>query len=381
MRIGLIGFCFVNANMGCEALSYSFIQMIEECLPDEKIQICLFEEHEELGAFPEYFSNIAFTACHIQLKDIHRHTLKEMKKCDFLFDITYGDGFSDIYYRKYAIKTIAVKAFEHFSGRKFILLPQTYGPFKNWGIEKLAMKTIQKADYVYSRDALSAKYIKQKIKRDVPVYTDLALYLKYCPEKFEPSKIHVGINVSGLLYRGGFHTVNQFALTVNYKAYIDQLINNLLNDDKYEIHIIPHVIETIPYSNDGDVDVCKSILKKHSGVIMAPVYENPISIKNYIAGMDVFTGARMHSTIAAFSAGVPTIPFAYSRKFQGLYDSLEYPHYIDASKMNTEQAVRKTIDYIEKRLELKQCVSQSMLTVKKQLNNFKSELERITKLD
>ena len=38
----------------------------------------------------------------------------------------------------------------------------------------------------------------------------------------------------------------------------------------------------------------------------------------------------MHATIAAFSAGVPVVPMAYSRKFNGLFiDTLSYPHLID----------------------------------------------------
>ena len=46
--------------------------------------------------------------------------------------------------------------------------------------------------------------------------------------------------------------------------------------------------------------------------------------------MDFFMGARMHSTIAAFSSEVPVFPMAYSRKFNGLFvDTLQYPYMAD----------------------------------------------------
>ena len=54
----------------------------------------------------------------------------------------------------------------------------------------------------------------------------------------------------------------------------------------------------------------------------------------------------MHATIAAFSAGVADIPFSYSRKFEGLYDSLGYPYVIHGCTDTTVQAINKTIEWI-----------------------------------
>ena len=62
--------------------------------------------------------------------------------------------------------------------------------------------------------------------------------------------------------------------------------------------------------------------------------------------MDVFVGARMHATLAAYSSGVAAIPFSYSRKFEGLYESLEYPFVISGTKMTTDDALEKTVEYI-----------------------------------
>ena len=60
--------------------------------------------------------------------------------------------------------------------------------------------------------------------------------------------------------------------------------------------------------------------------------------------MSFFLGARMHSTIAAFSSGVPVLPMAYSRKFNGLFeDTLEYP-YIADMKVKDDSGILEMVE-------------------------------------
>ena len=35
-------------------------------------------------------------------------------------------------------------------------------------------------------------------------------------------KKKIGINISGLLYKGGFHTENQFGLSIDYPALVEK---------------------------------------------------------------------------------------------------------------------------------------------------------------
>ena len=60
----------------------------------------------------------------------------------------------------------------------------------------------------------------------------------------------------------------------------------------------------------------------------------------------------MHATIAALSTGVPVIPIAYSRKFKGLFNNLDYPVCVDLQILNTEQAFEKIKEYLENYNEL-----------------------------
>lgn len=370
MRIGFFGFCFRHENKGCEALTYAFVQMLVEIFGEESLEIDAFQI-SDLGKFREKFPTVKFVPKHLSIKRHPLKALSELKKCDVIFDVTWGDGFSDIYYKQYAARVILEKKWCILSGRPLILLPQTYGPFQDKRLEKSAMNVIRKSARVYSRDQLSADYIREKCGREAEVYTDMALCLPFQRWPEPSQKIRVGINVSGLLWNGGFHGDNQFGLTLDYPRYIKTLIEMLHQDDRLEIHLIPHVIETVEKALDGDVAVCEALHQQYPFTVLAPAFETALDAKNYISSMDVFTGARMHATIAAFSAEVPVIPFTYSRKFRGLYGNLNYPYLIEGNQgLSTEQAVEKTMEYIAERETLKEAAVESMEEVNRRLKDF-----------
>ena len=107
------------------------------------------------------------------------------------------------------------------------------------------------------------------------------------------------------------------------------------------MHIIPHVIDLEnPNHRENDYRICLELKEKYGEqIVIAPPFETPIDAKSYISNMDIFIGARMHSTIAAISSGVATIPFSYSRKFEGLFGTLDYKYLISAREISTDVAM------------------------------------------
>ena len=88
----------------------------------------------------------------------------------------------------------------------------------------------------------------------------------------------------------------------------------------------------------------------------------PIDAKDYISGLDFFMGSRMHATIAAFSSGVPVVPIAYSRKFNGLFkDTLEYEYMVDLKNSSNEEAFTMIKSSFEKRMNLKDIIQARLL--------------------
>ncbi len=379
LRIGLLGFTLENANKGCEALTYSFLYTMQR-LFGKKLTVRYYFVIELYGKIKEYFPDITFEYYQTSRKNILLDIKKDFtENCDLVFDITYGDGFSDIYNPKGAFLNNLIKLRAGGSKTPYILLPQTYGPFENKKLERQAARAIRKATLVFSRDTLSTDYVKRISGVDALTVTDLAFALPFEAVKHEGNKTRVGINVSGLLWKGGFYKDNQFGLTVDYQKYITSLIEFFSDKPEYEVHLVPHVIEAVAKSNDGDLYVNDLLSEKYPFVKKAPAFEDPVECKNYIAGLDVLTAARMHATVDAFSSGVPVIPFAYSRKFEGLYGSLGYNNIVDGCSFSTEQAVGETLRLIKSADTLRAEEEKCMKTIEQKNEIFYSALKKLVK--
>lgn len=382
MKIGLMGFEFSSANKGCEALSYSFLEILNELFKNNEdlIEIYNFTEFD-LGFLPEFYSRFKFYQIVPTLIDFKITFLRTLKKCDFVFDITMGDSFSDIYSLNYYNSLVRKKMFATILAKKYVLLPQTYGPFNIDESSKKAMGVLKRTYKIYCRDRLSQQLLERKFKiYDSQLVTDIAFFLPYNQTlyDFDTNKIKLGINISGLLYKGGFNNENQFNLSINYKEFINRILKyyEKLSKD-YEIYLIPHVIDLDENSYDDDYKISLALKKKYPTIQIAPVFENPIQAKSFISNMDIFIGSRMHSTIAAFSSGVVTIPISYSRKFEGLFNSFSYPYVINGRKETTLSAINKLIEFIENKESLRDKQKESKKIIDNLSDEFKNSIKEI----
>lgn len=352
LTIGVLGFEFVSPNKGCEALVYSFFEILTRHVFNkyEKARVYVLAQ-DKIGDVPKRFPDIEFIAMPVHLRDIKFKYLRAIRECDYIFDVTMGDSFSDIYSKNYYEYLIKLKRIVLLMNKNYILLPQTYGPFRYKESAKKANTIFKKAKYIFCRDVLSRAILKDEfgIENSVDT-TDMAFALPYNKSEysFNNARKKVGINVSGLLYRGGFESKNQFELKVNYSKFVYDIINYFSGRGDYEIYLIPHVIDVKENAYDDDYKVCQMIQQEFENVKLAPEFKSPIEAKSYISNMDLFIGSRMHSTIAAFSSGVVTIPISYSRKFEGLYGSLGYSFTINAKEEDNVSIVEKVKSYVER---------------------------------
>lgn len=362
IEIGLLGFEFKSPNKGCEALTYSFIYMLKEIFQEYKIKIYNFANCPNMGEVPENFPDIIFEEVPMRRRNVfHINERKKIRRCAFVFDVTMGDSFSDIYSKKACKYLISQKKLIANNTEKYVLLPQTYGPFSDASILKNAMGVIERARLVLCRDNLSKIFLSKYLpEKKVDVLTDLAFFLpanRYEINKTN-NKVKIGMNISGLLWKGGFTSDNQFGLKCDYKEYIYALLKEYTNNDLYQVYLIPHVIKDMDISADDDYNIIECLNKEFPNAIIAPRFQTPMDAKGYISEMDLFLGARMHSTIAAFSTGTAVIPFSYSRKFEGLYDDYDYKFLIDGKELQTELAIEKTKEYIDCYLDIKKEVEE-----------------------
>ncbi len=375
--IGFWGLSFNSGNMGCNALSYSFLHILE-CCTSQKLKIYVFYQGDDFDGTSLSTDRISVAPAGYNPRSASsiKTLIKRVKECEIAFDFTAGDSFSDIYGMKGFIKSCVFKKLAMRHSGRFVLGPQTYGPYYHKIAQKIAKNIIANADYACSRDNASAEYVKSLFGITMDVFTDVAFALPFTNEHtLQGTKKKVGINVSGLLWRGGYTGDNEFGLKADYRAYIGAVIKELEKEGNIDVYIIPHVVSI--NGAESDYTVSKQIAEEYPYVHLAPWFNNPIEAKSFIAEMDVFTGARMHATIGAFSAGVVTIPFSYSRKFEGLYENLGYPYTINARQLSTQDAVNLTLNYIRNPDKLKMAQAKSYSAIENKLKQFEIKITKL----
>jgi colanic acid/amylovoran biosynthesis protein len=277
--------------------------------------------------------------------------LKSFRDIDVFIDIGEGDSFSDIYGFNRFFNLWVTKFIPLMVRRPLVLAPQTIGPFSG-GIPRIMAKFILRfANRVYSRDSLTSRYLKSVSVKHFQS-SDLAFCLPY--ELEEPQKDWVGINISALLWNGGYTKDNQFGLGLDYRELINGLIDYFCVRKGKKVVLIPHVLSSNMPVED-DYSVCQGVAKFRGDVEVSPRFQHPSAAKAYISQLGFFLGSRMHSTIAAASSNVPVIPLSYSRKFEGVFSLLGYEYTLNLYECASVEAALSFVSYnFENNLSLMQ---------------------------
>ena len=179
---------------------------------------------------------------------------------------------------------------------------------------------------IYARESITYNALKEagisesqlELRKD-PAF-ELETTKVSIPKNFIPGKT-VGINLSPMVQEK--ETVPGITMQ-NYRNFIKYILEN--TDEN--IAFVPHVV----WDRNDDRRPLEELyleFKDTKRVVMigdAPAQE----LKGYISQCSFFVGARTHSTIAAYSSGVPTLVIGYSVKSRGIATDLfgSYDNYV-----------------------------------------------------
>lgn len=374
-----------SSNYGVSALAIAHLTLLVEAARKNDIVLEIdtlgFPHASDLNIRQSLEKRLGITVNHIgiNLKGLLKDTLTfklgkqfKDKKYDYVFDIGEGDSFADIYGFKRFFFLSITKYLALSSGSKLILAPQTIGPFKNAVLAKVANNLMNRCTAIYVRDFKSKDYLTSLGVESTEV-SDVAFLLPF--DKQSKLTGSVGLNVSGLLWHGGYTKNNQFGLNVDYQSFVKSIVEGFIARGK-SVHLVAHVIsDTLEVEDDYRViEKLKSLYLNNPNVIVAPKFMSPIEAKSYMSQLEFFVGSRMHSTIGSLSAGVVTVPLAYSRKFTGVFGSIGYPYTLDLFGMEEggqEELFEKLFSlYDEQYDEMQVSVTESVLNAKKCLNDY-----------
>lgn len=384
ITVGLIFHSAASANLGVGALTVAEVEILRDISKrlDVPIKIRLIDW---TLAHPPYIGGPDIEIFEMTGKTLLKPSgyRRLVKGCDLVIDIGAGDSFADIYGPKRLALMFWMKYLVHLLGKPLVLGPQTYGPFTKKLSIALTRGTLKRSALVASRDAKSTAAAADVAPGvDVIEASDVALRLPYDPPEPRPEgRPRIGLNVSGLLMGGGYTGKNMFGLKLDYGAMIRSLIAELkAHPDAPEIHLVPHVLALDGASGIGvedDRTAALALQAEDPDLIVAPPFDSPQSAKTYIAGLDFFAGARMHACIAAFSSGVPVIPMAYSRKFEGLFGTIGYGRTVDCTAEEADAIIAKVCDGFSQRAALAEEMAPALARGREKLGLYEAGLEAI----
>ena len=408
--IVILGASFNTGNLGVSALAASSIKLIDTRFAECKISILggqsynkkrvlINNKYIDINCYPVRYSPNLFKKNHIFwlfitiylfkvipfIKLSKTNTAYTILNSDMICDITGGDSFSDIYGMKRFIMGYLLKSLCQFSGKPFIMLPQTYGPFTSNKAKLMARKILQKSDKIYSRDKEGLEVVENTIGKtnNAKLCPDIAFTLSSCkcdlPIGFPiKAEIIIGLNVSGLLYNGGYTGKNDFGLKCDYNLIINNIIEYFTAMNNVYVMLVPHVV---PENNiiENDLLSCKELLmnlpeKQKSKTFIAESKTNTFydqcEIKYIIGHCNFFLGSRMHSTIAAISQCIPTVGLAYSKKFKGVYDSADIEDcVVDMRELSTNEILVIIKSIFDNRFQIKEKLNHKIPEIVTEINS------------
>lgn len=395
-KILLLGASFSTRNMGVWALASGAITSAFHEYPDA--EVCLMDYHAESATYQVRHSrgsctvpliNIRFskkfwlanniarllvTALAIRMipfrsfrnRVISRNAcLRHIHESDIVGSIAGGDSFSDIYGIGRLIYVALPQILALLMAKPLALLPQTFGPFDSLTGKLVARYVLRRASMIFSRDREGLETV-QDILAGVGVRPEFCHDLGFI---LEPHISHeriprslrvndriapvIGLNVSGLLYMGGYSGNNMFRLKADYRRLVQDLITYFIREHDAHVILIPHVFgrdeksESDAIACRGVYDECRKIVGSRLHVLVDEY--DQYEVKSIIGSCDFFLGSRMHSCIAALSQCIPAVGLAYSRKFSGVFASIGMEEMVVDIRGHDEKSVVEAVDRLFRR--------------------------------
>lgn len=322
--------------------------------------------------------------------------LDNIYNSDIIAAIAGGDSFSDIYGVGRFFYVSLPQLLIILLGKPLVLLPQTIGPFEGCITKGMAKYLMNRVKVIYSRDKIGVQETKDllglsdKINKKIKFCYDIGFVVNPVrPKKIDSETFYlqtmdnhrtVGLNVSGLLFVGGYAHNNMFGLKLDYKELMYEVIDYLIDKKNVSVLLIPHVFRA-PTDPNNDSVACEhiynSLKSKYADKLFCVFGEyNQNEIKYIIGLCDFFIGSRMHACIAALSQNIPSVSIAYSKKFLGVMETIGVESLVaDPRKLGKEEIIEVIDQAYEQRDIIKKHLEKTMPNVKETVLNLFHEID------
>ena len=309
-----------SKNHGCEALVRGTVNIIENSDGNAEFALSSYDaqadnidgvEVKQLATRELTFPEKIIAALDLRINKSEEYALEKMystvvadaSECDVCLSVG-GDTYC--YGNNHGIQVLTKELKK--AGKKVILWGASIGK-EDLTEEKL--KSLGDFDAIFAREPITFELLKEANANDkIFLFSDPAFCMERAsvemPEGFTRENT-LGFNISPLIAKSNPKTLE----------IAENFIDFIFENTTLKVLLVPHVVE----DNNNDYEFMKPVYEKFSEtgrIAILPQTLNAMQYKGYIAHTRFFIGARTHSTIAAYSSGVPTIALGYSVKARGI---------------------------------------------------------------
>lgn len=355
-----------TGNRGDEAAVRSMINELVNCHSDMRLTIQyngtpsypnVSETVTTINRFPQSYSfsgkiDFIFTylTCGIiAFTSEGKKFVESLKEADLVIHAPGGPSIGDTYHNAELLYLLRLDLMRK-AKIPYIFYSPSMGPFYDKKRERLRKKVIRGAKFVYVRDPISYKYVKEFVPDvDVKLAMDSAfqhdidyvnyeeIYDQYTELKtfIETHEKCIGITITDLKWHP-VHGKTDIFVRINavFHRFIDFIVSK-----GYGVLFIPQL-----YGTSDDATYMSNFMQtKHTFVVSATENKYDSYFQQYvIEKMYAVVGMRYHSNIFSAKMGTPFVSISYEQKMRGFMESTGLSEYcIDLRDLSYEKLVSK----------------------------------------
>jgi len=229
-----------------------------------------------------------------------------------------------------------------FLGKPVIMFPNSVGPFRTWIGRFLSKLALNLCDRILVRDPISYDVIKSlgvRAPKILTTDTTLLFNSKSDTALKDPDNPVVGVSPGIYSHSLSKQEVNRYVLA-HAKA-----LDRAIEKHGFSVVFMPHYVSGFKCD---DLGICKSVLNKMKNADKAMIV-NASSVEEFkelISRMDMVVSSKMHPSVFAASAYVPTLNVAYDHKQYGFFVSLGMSDCVISIREASYEKLLSKIDYV-----------------------------------
>lgn len=201
------------------------------------------------------------------------------------------------------------------SGKKTILLPQAFGPFRQPKTRQAMIRVLGAADLIFPRDRTSLQALL-----DIAEQPDKIILAPDFTVLLDGTAVESPMLLGGSVCLVPNHRMLEKTSSAIGKAYKDFLTKVA---DYLENHEIPYFV--LIHDSSGKDATLLPFISNDADKVPIVEEKDPLKLKALLRDSMLVVGSRFHALVSALSQGTPAVGTSWSHKYEELYNEYGCP--------------------------------------------------------